>query len=110
MLYCRIMPDAQMSTVSIPNDADRPLRLSGAALQLCRDAEARLKLTPHAVEHGIRRFSAKGVDDLAEKLGYTRLAFYRLRTGQNCRISLEEAVALADRFGLPFTRTFERAA
>lgn len=102
------MLDADVAEARIPTDADAPLRLSDAALQLCRDAEARLKLADSAVQHGIRRYGARGVDDLATKLGYTRLAFYRLRTGRDCRISLIEAAALASKLGLPFTRAFER--
>ncbi|MCW6003953.1 hypothetical protein K1W54_05055 [Micromonospora sp. CPCC 205371] len=101
------MPDATATADRIRDDADAPLRLPSAALQLCRDAEARLKITSRAVDKGITRLGAKGVDDLAEKLGYKRLAFYRLRVGQG-RISLDEAAALAKRIGLSFVDTFER--
>lgn len=106
----RIMPDANGTAVDIRPDASTPLKLPPAALQLCRDAKARLKVTDAAVAHGKRKFDTDRVDDLADKLGYTRLAFYRLRTGRGCRISIEEAAALADKLGLSFTRTFERAA
>jgi hypothetical protein len=104
------MPDANGTAVDIRPDAPPSLKLPPAALHLCRDAKARLKVTAAAVERGKRKFGTESVDDLAVKLGYTRLAFYRLRTGRGCRISIEEAAALANKLDLSFTRTFERAA
>lgn len=108
MLYGGIMSDAATNGTCIQEDAETPFRLPAAALQMVRDAKARLKLADTAVQHGMRRFDARSVDDLGVKLGYTRLAFYRLRTGRDCRISLVEAATLAQKLGLPFTRTFER--
>jgi DNA-binding Lrp family transcriptional regulator len=78
-----------------------------ASPSIREDASERFKLSEDAVRRGMRRLQVRGVDALGERLGYKRLAFYRLRTGKS-DIKLAQALAIAEQLGLPVTRAFER--
>lgn len=78
-----------------------------ASPSIREDASERFKLSEDAVRRGMRRLQVRGVDALGERLGYKRLAFYRLRTGKS-DIKLGQALAIAEQLGLPVTRAFER--
>lgn len=71
------------------------------------DATLRLKLTDAAVDRGKRVFGVDTLDDLADKLGFARMTFWRLRVGEY-DIRLSKAMSVSDQLGWPITRVFER--
>lgn len=85
-----IMPDTQVATIGIQEDT-----------------EHRLRLTDAAIERAKRQLNIDGTDAVGEALGFSRMTFYRLRTGQY-DIRLSRATAVAERIGWPINRVFER--
>lgn len=71
------------------------------------DTRVRYQLTHAAVEQAKRRLKTNSIHTLADRLGYTRQTFWRLRTG-DYDIPLAEALHLAKQIGWPLDRTFEQ--
>ncbi|MFI6228551.1 hypothetical protein ACIBCR_14720 [Micromonospora echinospora] len=72
---------------------------------ITRDAPPRYQLTPAAVKQAMRRLQVDEIEDLAEKLGFSRQTFWRLRRGEH-DIRLSDAYAVARKVGWPLDRTF----
>jgi DNA-binding XRE family transcriptional regulator len=87
----RIMPDTPAIGAGINIDAHR------------------VRITPAAVERAKTRLGVGQIDDLAERLGFSRQTFWRLRRGEY-DIRMSEARATAALVGWPIERVFEPAA
>lgn len=79
------------------------------AVGITSDAEPRLKLTNAAIERAKRKLGVDTIDQLADRLGFSRQTFWRLRKGEY-DIRLSEATAIAEQIDWPITRAFERVA
>lgn len=87
-----------MHTGLMPDTATRP--------GISNDAELRLRITPAAINRARRRLHVHTIDELGERLGFSRQTFWRLRHGKH-DIRLSKATAVAQQIGWPIDRVFE---
>lgn len=80
-----------------------------AAPRITRDAPRRYQLTEAAIEHAKRHLNASNIDAVAQKLGYSRQTFWRLRHDKGRKIPLAEATAVAQKIGLTIDQAFRQA-
>lgn len=73
------------------------------------DAELRLKLTDAAIQRAMRRLRIGTIDELGDRLGFSRQTFWRLRRGEY-DIRLSKATAVAEQIDWPIDRVFEPVA